>query len=667
MTVTTRTFLPVLLGALVAVPAARATIIPAERLPPPGTWESAGVEGGIPDRQVVCATVTEAPYGADATGAVSAVAAIQGAIDDCPDGQVVDVPAGRYLIDDTIAIRSSVTLRGAGPATVFDARTVAVRIGGLGPWPPPKNNPSYSMSVSGATRGSTTVTVADAGAVEVGKMVMLDEVDDPALVWARSGGTFRSRASMHLVESKTATTVTFRPALPIDYARSPQLSRFPDLVTMAGVEKIKFDGAGGAPGNFIELTSTWNCWVYDCEFTAMPAKTLIVDWSGHFEVRKNYAHHQTNGGPNSEGIDLLTDCNWGLVVDNLSVEAGFPQINIGDAGAGANYSGGFGNVIAYNLAVDAYYTDPPTSTDHGKMCGDISTNHSPHTQFNLVEGNVVGKFSSDGYHGSGSHTVLLRNLATGRNKWTNATNRTAVSIDRRNLYYALVGNVLGEVGSPADYEYAITSGWNGSANYRLGFPDMGNDGFSGTYPPNPIPSGDGGPRDLYCDRDDTTYGTTIIEGNWTSVAGAQDWTITPEPIPASLFLAARPVWFGNLAWPPVDPANPVTDDPTIIPAGYRYVHGTDPPPVTPPDDGGAPASDGGAHDGGTGDGAPGDGSPSADGSAAGDGGGHDDVGGGCSCGAARDPGAGPRGVAWLALALLAGRRRRAPRRPPLPH
>src|SRR5262245_22695476 len=31
-------------------------IVPADRLPPPGTWESAGVEGGIPERTKVCAT-----------------------------------------------------------------------------------------------------------------------------------------------------------------------------------------------------------------------------------------------------------------------------------------------------------------------------------------------------------------------------------------------------------------------------------------------------------------------------------------------------------------------------------------------------------------------------------------------------------------------------------
>ena len=102
--------------------AAVAQLIPPDRLPPPGTWESAGVEGGIPARTTICATVTQAPYNADPTGAASAVTAIQRAIDACPDGQVVYVPAGRYRLDGTLTlINTSITLRGAGRATVFAA------------------------------------------------------------------------------------------------------------------------------------------------------------------------------------------------------------------------------------------------------------------------------------------------------------------------------------------------------------------------------------------------------------------------------------------------------------------------------------------------------------------------------------------------------------------
>lgn len=557
-----------------------AQLIPADHLPPPGIWESAGVEGGIPNRTTIFADITQPPYNADKTGVIGASAAIQRAIDDCPTNQVVYAPEGTYNIDVRLRLRKSITIRGAGSSTVFVPTTSsAFLIGGLGPWPAPKNNPPYFMDVTGVTRGSTSVTVTNASSIEVGKMILIDEEDDPTLVWTKSGFVGRFRGSMHLVESKAGNTVTFRPPLPITYSRNPHLSRYPDIVQYAGIENIKFQGSGTSPGVFISITSVWNVWVTGCEFSNMPSKTIVVNYAGHVELRKNYMHDQSNGGPNSEGFDFLADVNWSSVVDNICVAGGNPQITIGDGGASPNYSGGFGNVIAYNYAVDAFYTDPPTSTNHGMMSKDISVNHSPHSQYNLVEGNYMSKFGADSYHGSGSHAVVLRNVITGRNRWTFATHRNAMQIDRRNLFFSIVGNVLGEVGSPMTYEYVTNSAWSGSSSaiFRLGYPNTGNQGFTGTYPPTDLLHGDGGPRDLYVDRNNTTYGTTLIEGNWNSKIGMLDWTIAPTTVPNSLYLSSKPSWFGNLKWPPVDPANPVTNDPTIIPAGYRYIHGVEPP------------------------------------------------------------------------------------------
>lgn len=554
-------------------------IVPPDRLPLPGTWEGAGVEGGIPERTTICADVTMPPYNADPTGAASAVGAIQAAIDRCPDGHVVFVPAGTYSIDNPLTIQKAITLRGAGARTVFRVMAgTAVHIGGLGPWPPPKANDAYRMPITGgATRGSTTVRVADASRIAVGKMIMVDEADDPALVWTKPGVAGRFRASMHIVDAKTPASVTFRPPLPIDFTNAPQLSWYPDLTHDAGVESITFVGTGTKPGLFIDIFSAWNVWVYDCAFTAMPSRTIMVAWSGHVELRKNFMHDQSNGGPDSEGLDLFCDTNWSLVVDNVCVAGGFPQINIGDGGPNPFYSGGFGNVIAYNYAVDSFYTDPPTSPNAGKMTADIGTNHSPHTQYNLVEGNVMGKFGVDAYHGSGSHTLLFRNAITGRTKWTTTDHATAIQIDRRNLHYSVVGNVLGVQGEPPTMDYATTSGWRGSTIFRLGFPDGGNDGFRGTFPPTPLAHADGGPRDLYVDRTTMPPGTTLIEGNWDAFTNRQDWSAGPMPLPSSYYLSSKPAFFGSLAWPPVDPSRPVTNDPTIIPAGYRAIHGADPP------------------------------------------------------------------------------------------
>ncbi len=61
---------------------------------------------------------------------------------------------------------------------------------------------------------------------------------------------------------------------------------------------------------------------------------------------------------------------------------------------------------------------------------------------------------------------------------------------------------------------------------------------------------------------------------------AWDAAISDHAIPNSYFRSSKPLWFGNLPWPPFDPANPpgALNDANLcrIPAGYRYVHGTDP-------------------------------------------------------------------------------------------
>jgi hypothetical protein len=63
---------------------------------------------------------------------------------------------------------------------------------------------------------------------------------------------------------------------------------------------------------------------------------------------------------------------------------------------------------------------------------------------------------------------------------------------------------------------------------------------------------------------------------------------TADILPASLAYSAKPAWFGFLAWPPVDPNSP-TFSFDIIPAGYRFKTGVNPPgggtptPVTRPE------------------------------------------------------------------------------------
>ena len=84
-------------------------IIPADRRI---DWSNTGIPGGIPNRTIICEIIDSALYG---NGITDATVVIQTAIDNCPDGQVVYLPPGIYIISDTIHLDDYDTLRGAGP------------------------------------------------------------------------------------------------------------------------------------------------------------------------------------------------------------------------------------------------------------------------------------------------------------------------------------------------------------------------------------------------------------------------------------------------------------------------------------------------------------------------------------------------------------------------
>ncbi|HEY5752804.1 MAG TPA: hypothetical protein VIT21_06630, partial [Chthoniobacterales bacterium] len=78
---------------------------------------------------------------------------------------------------------------------------------------------------------------------------------------------------------------------------------------------------------------------------------------------------------------------------------------------------------------------------------------------------------------------------------------------------------------------------------------------------------------------------TIRHGNWDAATNGVVWAanIIDRNLPDSLFLPAKPTFFGELAWPPYGPFAPrsVISDMARIPAGYRLLYGTNPPAQYP--------------------------------------------------------------------------------------
>jgi hypothetical protein len=555
-----------------------AEIIPADRLT---TWQgNVGVPGGIPDRTSIGATVDASKYG---NGTTDATAAINAAVAACSTNQVAYLPPGTYLINSRILqqTKNNYSIRGAGQGqTIIKASgDFEVIHFGSADWPYPIIGVPIT---SGATKGSTVLTLGNTSSFAVGKLVHITQTNLSYVL-----GYASAQKVTFLVTAKTSTTVTLNHPLPCDFTASAILVSYSTTpVTGVGLESLTIDcNNHTGPGVYAE--QAWGCWIKDVEIKQSASKQMLLVVFNQGEIRHCYTHDTyTTSGPNHEGIDLYNNCSWNLVEDNICENGGFPQIIMGDGGGGISC-----NVVAYNFCKN-------TVTGTTIAGADISFNHGPHNSFNLAEGNIVGSgISSDGYFGSSSHNTIFRNWAAAKPytagipvPYTIITGLRAIQLNRMSNYYNVVGNVLGDssfstVPGVGNYDTETNNYPEMQLIYQVGYPNLGNNGYTGTRaattppaytPPESFPL-------EYQQLDANVKNTIIRHGNYDYFTKTLIWDpgIADHNLPNSYYLAAKPSWFGNLTWPAIDPASPpgAFSDTNIarIPAGYRYVNGVDPP------------------------------------------------------------------------------------------
>ena len=556
---TTILLLLLLLSAGPAVPG----IIPANRTAP---WQgNVGVPGGIPNRTTIYKNIVT-DLGADPTGVTDCAPTIQHAISSCPTGQVVYIPAGIFRLDSRVytAFKQNFTLRGAGAGvTIIRSNTPnGYFLFGSQQWPPPS---TYIPITAGTTTGSNTITVSGTSAFSVNQPMSIAPA--PLPVWAHNLGGFPdSLQTMRItfkVRSKTSTTVTFDPPCPFDFsAMSPYARPFKGpadghyFIQGVGVEDLTMDMSNSTTFCAIEFEQAWGCWVKGVEVKGAYSRQMRFGTLLRSEIRQCYTHDVQGSGPNHEGITFDGDCCWNLVEDNICNKGGAPPIIFGDS-TGANSC----NVVAYNYVVN---------TDPGFW--DISFNHNPHDMLNLAEGNVLDNFKDDGYFGSSSHNTLFRNRI-----------KHYLELKHFSNYYNVVGNVLGTTGFSNAYE-TEQANYGNNPVYALGFPNIGNHSYSGTFGPTTPPNYSRLPNKL-TDPDnqklDRNVKATILRhGNFDYVNNSTVWdsSISDHTIPDSLYLTARPLWWPDtIRWPPIGPDQ--TPMASQIPAENRFVNGT---PTLPP-------------------------------------------------------------------------------------
>lgn len=554
--------------ALLLVSSSRAEIIPASRSV---AW-SPGIPGGIPTRSTIFANVKDAPYGAVGDGTHDDTSAIQSALNACPSGQVVYIPAGTYRTTSVINIGRGKTLRGAGPS-----QTKILNYGTGDVFDMVTGSTSFTATsiTGGFTKGSTTLVLSSASVATVGSYLIVDQLNKPGIVnvgdctWCyRQNGSGRNMSQIVKVTAVNGTAVTISPALYYDFeaSLSPQAARIQSdantVVRDAGIEDLYIERKRSGGFATILMNCVANCWVKNVESYNCGSYHIRIERSYGCVVRDSYIHHGLDGysaatADHGYGLHLICQNSDHLIENNVFYYLRHSMVLEG---------GGSGNVLGYNFSY-RMFDDTYPNTDW--LMGDLLT-HGAHPYMNLFEGNVVDLMFFDGVHGSSSHNTMFRNYGTGASLGEATTVKYALRgacADYTNRYENFVGCVLCLPGKTGGYEATTVSGW-GSKTYAFVLGYNPNGGYSTASPSDPL-----------------VASTVLRHGNYDYITQSTHWdsAISDHVIPASLYLTAKPSWFGSTPWPPIGPD--VAGFTNRIPAQVRFMGGgggtTNPKPAPP--------------------------------------------------------------------------------------
>jgi hypothetical protein len=515
-------------------------------------WSLAGVTGGIPSRTTICATLNP---GATAAQINSAIAA-------CPSGQVVKLNAGTYNLSSPgidFGGHSNVTLRGAGPDQTF--LTFAGGNGCMGLWTdvcvahstPNSSNPGTVADwTAGYAKGTTSLTLSTVSGLAAGDLLFLDQLDDTADtgntfvcqaqgVCSREGGSGgrpnRAQVQIVKVTAISGTTVSFTPGLHMPNwraARSPQ-AWWVDPIVGVGVEDLSMNhqGSGTNVMSGLFFGNAYDCWAKNIRSLNSNRNHVWFFETAHSTVRDSYFFGTINAASQSYGVETYLAAD-SLVENNIFQHVTSPMM-IGN---------NTGTVFGYNYSIDDYYYTAAWFMGSNAI-------HDAGIDHILIEGADGNGVESDIFHGTSNFVTVFRNSFSG---WETGKNNNTVPVQVMafHRYYNVIGNVLGQAGYHNSYEDLTPSGTNGNTSiFTLGW------------------SGQGGSTDNIVTTNDPLVAATMMRwGNYDTVNAAARFVASEVPsglgqyanpvpsttnLPPSLYLSAKPSWFGAVAWPPIGP------------------------------------------------------------------------------------------------------------------
>jgi hypothetical protein len=522
-------------------------IIPADRRI---DWSYAGIPGGIPHRTIICESVNSALYG---NGTTDATAAIQLALENCPDGQVIYLPAGVYKVSDTIHLDDFDTLRGAGPGITILKHSGGylrsmVDMRGMIYWQIAGLHKTYD--VVQASKDAQAITLSTTAGISPGDILLLNQLNDGVIVdpvgvegkCTYCGYENGDRVLGQLVEVTSVIGNQVYLNVPLHWTYDTGLDPWAyqvdkdAMIQNAGLEDLTLSQDSPDVEFMIEMDGAQYSWIMNVEIKNIQRRGMWVINSLQNEIRECYVHTGIDGYGRDRGYGILLDLHSSnnLVDDNI--------LSSIDGGGVMAAGGASGNVISYNYFHEILFDDP------WWLIASPSINHAPHPKMNLWEGNIANKAEADIIHGSSSHNTIFRSQSKGWQSETITTRNNAIEIAAKNYYMNVVGNVLGTPGKSNRYEVLPNQPYDDWTDYVIWVLGVG----SGV--------------------DDSNVKNTLLRhGNFDYATNSVIWDpgIPNHDLPNSLYLSQMPGWWcQETPWPPIGPdvAGLVND----IPAKRRF-------------------------------------------------------------------------------------------------
>jgi hypothetical protein len=289
-------------------------------------------------------------------------------------------------------------------------------------------------------------------------------------------------------------TLAIDPPLNISFTADKHPEILPvNYILDVGIEDLRIHSIDtGSIVNTISMDYAAQCWIRRVESDFTPKYHISMSRSLHLEVRECYIHdaYHKGGGGQGYGASLSTYATAILVENNIFNELRHAMI----IQLGSN-----GCVFGYNYAQRNYSDDGWDKTY-------ISV-HGHYPYMNLFEGNMVGNIGLADYWGaSGPGNTLFRNRVIGTNKHEDFGPYRGIAVDDYSHHQNIIGNELT------------------GAETRITF-------------------------DGYEDSASGTSDDILVHGN--NVHGTITWdpSFDDHVLPPSFYLAAKPAFFGTMAWP----------------------------------------------------------------------------------------------------------------------